>query len=253
MALKQNRIVMSVVVLLVSFAASTFVTYLSAKHAGSIAQIVTSAVQPGLVTNAVLLLGAVWIFRWFDIGLNAPASARSLVVLWLPAIYLAVMAAAVLVAGSPSRDATIFILINTLLIGIAEEVAFRGILFQGLRSKLGIWPSIWITSLAFGLLHLMNYRWLGSLTTALFQSLAAFSLGMVLLAVRIRTKSLDTGIVLHAAWDFCSMMLLASPMAPQNAQMALGPLGMAMVLVYASVNIGYSLFFLRNVSRTESA
>lgn len=36
---------------------------------------------------------------------------------------------------------------------LVEEVVFRGVLFQALRRKLGLWPGVVISSLAFGFIH----------------------------------------------------------------------------------------------------
>lgn len=50
--------------------------------------------------------------------------------------------------------ATILVIIAAVVLApILEEVVFRGVLFQGLRRRVGMWPAAIISSLAFGVIH----------------------------------------------------------------------------------------------------
>lgn len=147
----------------------------------------------------------------------------------------------------------IFILVNTFLIGLSEELMFRGILFQGLRSKLSSWPSIILTSLLFGSIHLLNALWLGNIQIALLQAFAAACTGMLLMAIRIRTKSLDPAILFHAAWDFGLLSLVAAVKPAEAIKPEITPAVMGAAGVFVLVVISYSVFLLRKVGRTEQA
>ena len=69
---------------------------------------------------------------------------------------------------------------------ICEEVAFRGIILAGLRSRLGRWPSILLVAALFGAFHLSLYRFL---PTAL--------LGLVITYAVWQTRSLLAGVLIH--------------------------------------------------------
>ncbi|XUW99495.1 MAG: CPBP family intramembrane glutamic endopeptidase [Dehalogenimonas sp.] len=82
-----------------------------------------------------------------------------------------------------------------------EEVMFRGFMFQGfLRTRLGpalaiILPAIW-----WGLLHAQY---------GVFDRGVIIVLGIVLATVRLKTGSLYAPLVMHATWNFVSMIQLS--------------------------------------------
>ena len=119
------------------------------------------------------------------------------------------------VLGLPPAGTLLFIALNTALIGLSEEWMFRGVLFQGLRSRLAMWPAILLTSLLFGAVHVLNVITTGQLLEAVVQSVAAFMSGMVLLALLIRTGSIWVPIAYHALWDFGTFVTSAT--SPKTA------------------------------------
>jgi membrane protease YdiL (CAAX protease family) len=70
---------------------------------------------------------------------------------------------------------------------VAEEVFFRGFLYQALRNSFGIWPGAIVSALIFGVIHFELFK--------LFQ-LAI--LGVVLALLFEKTRSLWPSIMLHA-------------------------------------------------------
>lgn len=78
------------------------------------------------------------------------------------------------------------ILANSLLVPIAEEVVFRGLMFSRLQKAMPNVAVALITSLLFGLVH-------GQLIWMLF----AFVVGLVLSFVRIKTGSILPTIIMH--------------------------------------------------------
>ena len=54
----------------------------------------------------------------------------------LPAVYLVLFLALTLVVGWPSPSTILFLAINTLIVGFSEELAFRGVLFRGLHTRI---------------------------------------------------------------------------------------------------------------------
>jgi membrane protease YdiL (CAAX protease family) len=78
---------------------------------------------------------------------------------------------------------------------IAEEIVFRGVLYQKLKQYSSLVPAIVLTSVVFGLAHLeflsdAPLNWIAALDTFVFS--------LFLIGVYIRTKSLWAPIMLHA-------------------------------------------------------
>ena len=204
------------------------------------------------VAAVALLLAALLLFRWHDVGLERLPTLHSLRVMWLPALYLLTFATLSVMLGLPPISVVAFVFINTALVGLSEELMFRGILFQGLLSRFSIWPAIWITSVLFGAVHVLNVFITGELTSAMIQAVAAFMSGVGFMAIRIRTASLYPAILFHALWDFFIFLIsqsprsaaLDAPSSPGGAAELLLP----MLLVLPAFL--YGLFLLRKVGRS---
>jgi hypothetical protein len=252
--MKKHRLLITLIVLAIWLAINAAVGSLAPVDDASPIAMLSGRIYPAFVVAVLFLFVAIWLFGWNDIGLNAPFEARSLLALWLPLAFIAFLITSVFIIGPPSGRAMVFILINTFLGALSEELIFRGIVFQGLRSKLPIWPSIISTSLLFGAMHLLNALWLGGIGLASIQALAASCTGMLLMAIRIRTRSLDPAILFHAAWDFC---LVTLALAPQFKAVAAKPeVNATSVMaagVFALVTLSYALFLLRKVGRPKEA
>ena len=93
-----------------------------------------------------------------------------------------------------------------LLIPIAEELLYRGLLFQGLRTRYGRWPAIGLSGFFFGLLHV---QW-GDLGGTLLLLAAFYPLGMWLAWVFDRRGSLITPIVCHVVYNGGNLALFLS-------------------------------------------
>jgi membrane protease YdiL (CAAX protease family) len=81
--------------------------------------------------------------------------------------------------------------------GFLEELLFRGVLFRIVEEWLGSWISIVVSSLFFGLAHLMNPE--ATLSSALFISVEA---GLLLAAAYMLTRRLWLGIGFHVGWNY---------------------------------------------------
>jgi membrane protease YdiL (CAAX protease family) len=210
--------------------------------------LVQHGVALSLAAASLFLLAVVARFRWWrEAGLARAPGWGALRVVWPWLAFLALFAASALNAGLPPAGVTLFILVNTALVGWSEEVMFRGVWLRGLHRSAGIWAAILGSSLIFGAMHLFNVFLTGDLRGAVLQSAAAFLSGVFLAAVRLRTGSLWTGIVLHALWDAGTFLVAAgagATVAP--AATALGDYGS----VVLSLPLGLlGLFFLRHAAR----
>jgi len=208
---------------------------------------VTHGISWNLAMAVGLLALVTLAMRWHDLKFVAPRPANSLLILWFPALYLLFFALLPAVLGLPPVGTLLFIALNTALIGLSEEWMFRGVLFQGLRSRLDMWPAILLTSLLFGAVHVLNVITTGQLLEAVVQSVAAFMSGMVLLALLIRTGSIWVPIAYHALWDFGTFV--TSSTTPKTA----GPVDFtqgwtwALPILIVLPNFVYALFLLRKV------
>ncbi len=210
--------------------------------------LVQHGITPSLAAASLFLLAVVILFRWWgEVGLTKGPQPGTLRVIWPWLLFLALFAANALTAGLPPTSVTLFILVNTLLVGWSEEVMFRGVFLRGLHRSFGIWVAILGSSAIFGAMHVLNVFLTGDLNGAVMQSVAAFLSGVFLTAVRLRTGSLWTGIVLHGLWDAGTFLVAAGATATTAAAPA--PLG-----AYGSVLISIplfllGLFFLRHAGR----
>lgn len=83
--------------------------------------------------------------------------------------------------------------VAVLLAPALEEAVFRGVLFQAIRARLGLWPGIVLSAFAFAIVHL-------EVTQPIF-SAALLLLGVWLAAVFHRTGSLVAAITAHATFN----------------------------------------------------
>lgn len=79
---------------------------------------------------------------------------------------------------------------------LMEEIGFRGFTLQNLQHKIGIWPAVLITSIVFGLSHLL-YGW--NIQTIL---LGVIPGGLLWGMSAVATRGIAMPIGLHAAWNF---------------------------------------------------
>lgn len=81
--------------------------------------------------------------------------------------------------------------------GVIEELLFRGAVFRIVEEALGSWISLVVSSLVFGLLHLVNPT--ATLMGALFISVEA---GVLLAAAYMATRRLWMSIGFHISWNY---------------------------------------------------
>lgn len=91
------------------------------------------------------------------------------------------------------------------LVPIAEELLYRGMLFQGLRTQIGRWPAIGLSGLVFGLLHVQ-----GSLAGTLLLLAAFYPFGMWLAWLFDRRGTLVTPLVCHMAYNAVNLAVYLS-------------------------------------------
>ena len=165
--------------------------------------LVQGQIVPALLIAPVFLLVVVLYFKWGrSVGLKWVDNARSLTLLWLPLLTIILMLVVGLPANSTGGRVLLTVLVNSLLVGISEELMFRGILLYGAQTRYRLWISIWIVSILFGLVHALNGFLTGAFGPAVFQAVMAFFSGVMFMGLRLRQNSLYPAMLVHGLWDF---------------------------------------------------
>jgi len=100
--------------------------------------------------------------------------------------------------------------------GIYEELLFRGLLFRSVETWFGSWAALVVSSLVFGLTHLMNPQ--GTLEGALFIAVEA---GVLLAAAFMLTRRLWLSIGFHMAWNYTQSAIFSSIVSGNDAAQGL--------------------------------
>ena len=156
------------------------------------------------------------------------------------------------VLGLPPATVVLWVLANTFLVGLSEELMFRGVLFQALQNTVSIWPAVALTTLAFGAIHSLNVFITGDLRAAVIQSTAAALSGLFFIALRLRTGSLWPCIVVHGLWDCAAFLLaMASPKDPVPSTAPADAMSLAPILLVLP-NALYGLWLMRHVGKVTA-
>lgn len=100
--------------------------------------------------------------------------------------------------------------------GVFEELLFRGVLFRSVETWFGSWAALVVSSLVFGLTHLMNPQ--GTLEGALFISVEA---GILLAASFMLTRRLWLSMGFHMAWNYTQSGIFSGIVSGNDAAQGL--------------------------------
>ncbi len=248
-----SRISLSLMIYLVWIVITLAGARLIVGNNATLDELVTGGIGWHFLGAVVLLLAARILFRWNDLGFNRPHSL--LRVMWFPSLYLVFFAGVIALFGLPPLSAVFFVGVNTLLVGISEEVMFRGVLFRAFDKAISLWPAILITSVLFGAVHILNVFITGDLVPALMQAVAATMSGIVFMAILLRTGSIWPAIVYHFLWD-CLLFLLgnaAHASTQSTADEQTGGLTVALPILLNLPNLICALILLRGVKHTNTS
>ena len=198
--------------------------------------------RPFIVTEALLATGLliiVALLRWGRVtGLRGPADPAGMrLAIWItsPALLLVALAwigFVVMADGRPFATSLWSIAVLSLLIGLFEELLFRGVLLHGLRSRMTAGWAIIGSGIIFGLFHAVNAVVGQNLALTAIQMAGATGLGLFFAAVTVQARSLWPAVALHALWDaFALSAPVAFALLPQADPTALPQPGpQAMIL-----------------------
>jgi uncharacterized protein len=154
-----------------------------------------------LVALSFLIIVITLIKWWSQVGWKSLDNLQDLRLLWAPAVVLVLLLLTVLYTGLPPTNVLMLVSINTLMVGISEELMFRGILFRGASSSFGIWRAVWITAIIFGSIHTLNGLITGDFRASTVQAFFAGMFGVWTVALRVRLNTIIPVIIIHWLWD----------------------------------------------------
>lgn len=138
-------------------------------------------------------------------------------VAWLPALAVVVNNLPILALASGTArvervDLIGVFALDSLMIGLFEELAFRGVLYPVLlesrgNTRRGIVRTTVISSAVFGLIHLVNLLEGANVGATVMQVGYSFLIGGMCSIVLLKTGNLLFCILLHAIYDFCGGLL----------------------------------------------
>ena len=150
----------------------------------------------------VRLVGNTGLVRSLLIGLGAAIPA------WIGATLLGALAATLLQAVGLTEqagpvddfikrgDPTVILIAFLLVAPVAEEIFFRGVVFNAWERERGVWVAVIGSALLFAAIH-----------TSLFALVPIFALGVTLALVYRSTRSLAATIALHAGFNAISVAI----------------------------------------------
>ncbi len=93
------------------------------------------------------------------------------------------------------------LLVTMLLVGVYEEVLFRGIVFYGFDKKFGKLVAVLASSVLFGAMHYVNWVTGQELASTHHQVIHAAGMGLMYAGLRLHLGTIIFPILLHGYWD----------------------------------------------------
>ncbi len=130
---------------------------------------------------------------------------------------------------------TVLFIISMVCVGFLEEIIFRGFLFVGM-SQNSIKSAIIVSSITFGIGHIVNLLNGGDFIPTLLQVFYAIAIGFLFTIMFYKSKSLIPCIIVHAIFNSLSIFSV------ENSSMTLDIITAIFLCV---VSIGYALWILK--------
>lgn len=175
-----------------------------------------SAVVRGVIIGLAAIVAIVFSLiknkNLTSVGFRKPEQGASKKLLYyIPLLVIALSAWGVGIdfeKGSGLILANLFLAIN---VGFAEEIYFRGIICNMWLEK-SVKKAVIVSSILFGICHLMNVLGGASPVETILQICFAFAYGIVFALIFVISKSIWPCILLHAFHDSCSFLSLEGSM-----------------------------------------
>ena len=137
---------------------------------------------------------------------------------------------------------TILFIISMVCVGFLEEIIFRGFLFVGM-SQNSIKSAIVVSSITFGIGHIVNLLNGEDFVPTLLQVFYAIAIGFLFTIMFYKSKSLIPCIIVHAVFNSLSIFSV------ENSSMTLDIITAVFLCV---VSIGYALWILNKTKEVKT-
>jgi membrane protease YdiL (CAAX protease family) len=202
----------------------------------------------GLLPYPVLAICAIWLItkkRWWRVtGFTYPkGSGRSLLLfvpVFVPLLWWPFLAPLVGYGTLKVPSAVALYAVLMLLVGFVEEVYFRGLMLQPLRSQ-GAWHAVIITSVLFGVAHSLKALYGQSIVYTMLQVGYAIGLGLAFAALVLVTRLIWPLILAHGLINFTATLNSAAGVTSTTVRAADYWLAAGLLLFGAA----YAVFLLR--------
>jgi membrane protease YdiL (CAAX protease family) len=158
--------------------------------------------------GAIFLAIAASVLGWWRPALREIPRVGPRWLLLIPAIYVVAALGGLLSVDFANVEGkyVLYLAIATLLVGFSEEMLCRGLGLVGLRGSL---PEVWVwfsSCLIFGAIHTLNIAFGAEVGITVAQIGLAFLAGTVFYVLRRNTGALIWAMLLHAFWDFNTLI-----------------------------------------------
>jgi membrane protease YdiL (CAAX protease family) len=145
----------------------------------------------------------------------------------------------------PGIGRVLLFLAIALAVGFVEEAFFRGMMLHALSVR-GLWQAAIISSIFFGVAHLLNVAAGANLASTILQIFYAFAIGLMYAALALRTQTILPLIVTHGLTDFFGFIALNSTVVTSGVSTLALLVTAGEIVIY----LAYSVFLMRQV-RTQ--
>ena len=111
-----------------------------------------------------------------------------------------------------NKSEIIFYMLNMFNVGFIEEIIFRGFLFK-MMEKDNVSTAIIVTSITFGIGHIINLLNGAEFISTLFQIISAISIGYLFVIIFYESKSLVPCIITHSLFNALSIFYVESSLS----------------------------------------
>jgi membrane protease YdiL (CAAX protease family) len=176
---------------------------LQAGRAVSLERLVSKHLVYSLVAAPIFLLAIIAYTGWWrEVGLQFEGSINNIKLLVVPALAIIVIWV-VAFRRRLHRSKTLIVSgTNTFVVGVSEELMFRGILFYGCQAAFGSRWAVVVTAIPFGLIHALNGLITGKPGQAIVQAFFATVFGFWIAVLRVHMDTIIPLIMIHWLWDF---------------------------------------------------
>lgn len=136
---------------------------------------------------------------------------------------------------------TLLYIVSMIGVGFLEEIVFRGFLFEALYKTNGVKSAVLISSITFGLGHIVNLLNGKDVPETLMQVCYAVAIGFLFTIIFYRGKSLWPCIIAHSVINSLSVFA--------NKEAGTMPVDIAVSIFLCVASVAYALFILKRIPK----